>query len=578
MRRVLIVLALAVAALPTGLWLPASADPAPIATLGVGDSAFWDGPFVENAGVSTRDADSLLCRGALGNMHACARVPGATRLGAETVAGVTVNGTQECEAPGCLLYELDLVEEGARLRVALDHPDDRDAFQVKLFAPSGQFAIADASLTLAFTPDPAQATRVLSPEGCEVEPAQPQGTLTPAPAAGICHTALAAATNVPAEFTSAPIAQPLVLGSTGTLVLHIDDPANPGRVPRCEFFQLHELIVNGTSRTLWGGTLCSPPREGRNEFRFRLSTTEVPAGSRLRVRLQQWDFQSQAARWLFGGENYGDAGITLTTGHIDANGQPTGAPELLLPNLKATPPFDLVFGGCQASEIVQYNPGRCLRMSAGPANVGKGPVDLRIAEAGATSGINWQWIHRSDGSVVVRPAGTFEWHAEHLHYHHVGTGNYRLYRVVDDESGELTPAGQGPKVGFCMGDYLIAEWESFEQDLRGSGSGNCYQAEAGLGDAPLGTRMGLSRGWGDIYAHYVEGNYVDFGANPDGLYVVRVATDASNTIAELIEDDNHGYAYIRVTGDHIDVLERGYGLSPWDPAKVIADDLRNPTV
>jgi hypothetical protein len=190
----------------------------------------------------------------------------------------------------------------------------------------------------------------------------------------------------------------------------------------------------------------------------------------------------------------------------------------------------------------------------------------------ATSGVNWQWIHYSDGSFQVRPAGTYEWHEAHQHYHHVGTADYRLFRVVDDQAGELAPAGQGPKIGFCMGDYLIADWRSFDQDPRNSGMGRCVGT-----DAPLGTRMGLTKGWGDIYGYYTEGNFVDFGANADGLYVVRVAADPDNSIAELVEGDNHGYAYIRVTGDNIEVLERGYGMSPWDPAKVVADDIRHPT-
>lgn len=92
-----------------------------------------------------------------------------------------------------------------------------------------------------------------------------------------------------------------------------------------------------------------------------------------------------------------------------------------------------------------------------------------------------------------------------------------------------------------------------------------------------GTHMGLTRGWGDVYIWSVEGNYVEFGANQDGLYVVRVISDPERTMHETNVRNNASYAYIKVSGNGIEVLERGYGLSPWDPRKVISNDIRPPT-
>lgn len=590
------------------------ADGALVATLRAGESVFWEGPFVAEAGPGTREADPLVCEGAAASMYAClapryVATPGQLASSFSTPLA--------CVAPECFEYVLNLVEQGARLRVALDHPDSRDNFNIKLVAPTGitptwaggpysmeavvdqpvagrwtvqvalndvkasgfrmrailedhdpsRMFIAEGSLPLSFTPDPTRTTTLLSPEGCEIEPGEPRGTLAPRVTEAACHSAQAAATSIPAEFTSAPIEQPLALGGEAKVVLHVADPTNPGAGPRCEYLRLQALLGSDL-QDLWTGTLCAPAREGRHEVAFGIVPVVVPTGSRLRVMWEQYDFPTLVGgRYLFGGERYSDAGITLTTGRLERVAAP---PTLLLPNLEATPPFDLVFGGCQASEIAQHRSERCLRFSTGPANTGDGPLDLRIEDVGATAGTNRQWIHRSDGSVDVRPAGAFEWHAEHAHYHHVGTGDYRLYRVTDEETGGLAPAGRGPKIGFCMGDYLIADWRSFGQDSRGSGSGTC----TGVSDAPLGTKMGLTRGWGDVYTYDVEGNYVDFGANTDGRYVVRVATDASNDITELVETDNHGYAYFSVAGNDITIHERGYGMSPWDPNKVVAEDGR----
>ena len=48
---------------------------------------------------------------------------------------------------------------------------------------------------------------------------------------------------------------------------------------------------------------------------------------------------------------------------------------------------------------------------------------------------------------------------------------------------------------------------------------------------------------------------------------------ASNDVLESDETDNAGYAYVEIRGSTVRVLERGRGQSPWDPRKVLADDI-----
>lgn len=95
-------------------------------------------------------------------------------------------------------------------------------------------------------------------------------------------------------------------------------------------------------------------------------------------------------------------------------------------------------------------------------------------------------------------------------------------------------------------------------------------------DGPTATQLGLGAGWADIYGYSLDGNYVEFGTNGDGRYVVRSVADANNDILESDERDNAGYAYIEIAGTQIRVLERGHGMSPWDPHKFRADDLLPP--
>ena len=81
-------------------------------------------------------------------------------------------------------------------------------------------------------------------------------------------------------------------------------------------------------------------------------------------------------------------------------------------------------------------------------------------------------------------------------------------------------------------------------------------------------RIGLSRGWADIYTAELSDNYVSFGAG-DGLYLVRVWADPDDHIVETNERDNVAYSLIRVEGDAVELLERARGTSPWDPDRVV---------
>jgi hypothetical protein len=268
---------------------------------------------------------------------------------------------------------------------------------------------------------------------------------------------------------------------------------------------------------------------------------------------------------------------------------------VLLPNLRLTPPFEFTFAapatvfgpslsdprpaaqGCTADESVDYNPTRCLRFSIGPENIGSGHLELvYVAGDDPTGGTVIQRIHHADGSVSEREAGRYEYHATHAHYHHAAFASLELYRVLDEETGQMELAGTGPKVGFCMGDYLIVKWQSFENAPDRARLSECR----GILDSPAsGTRIGLTQGWADVYSYSLPGNYVDFGNNGPGRYVVRAKANYADTILESRADDNFSYSYFKVTRDQhgvdtIDVLERGYGRDPWDRPERIATDHR----
>jgi hypothetical protein len=281
----------------------------------------------------------------------------------------------------------------------------------------------------------------------------------------------------------------------------------------------------------------------------------------------------------------------------------------LLPNLRADPPYELGFVApanplnaayppdtvnpplsvageepvsCTADEMAPADVGGggahdCLRFTSGPMNVGAGPFlkVFHFASDAANGGLSadgafirgpaYQEILWSDGTYTERHAGTYSFHLTHAHFHDDGILTYELFKVIGDQ---LVPAGRGTKSGFCPADQLMGEWRAFTQDPPG---------DYGPGDAPTGSCYGaaddgllsLTRGWGDVYRWQRPGQYVEWTGNGDGYYVVRTTVDKSNTTLETDENDNASYALIRVTGRNIDLLERGWGSSPFDPHKVV---------
>ncbi|MDQ3983491.1 MAG: lysyl oxidase family protein [Actinomycetota bacterium] len=248
-------------------------------------------------------------------------------------------------------------------------------------------------------------------------------------------------------------------------------------------------------------------------------------------------------------------------------------PMWLKPNLRSMPPFDIRFFNpityegrtvtCHADEMVEEGGRRCLRLSVGPENVGAGAFELYLTplvEATAGEATVVQHImHSSNERMRLREAGTYEYHKTHRHYHYAGFASLKLLKVVDERRGELEMAGTGRKLGFCTADVIMTQFHRFAQDPRNSARSDCTATD--------GASIGLSRGWTDIYDGGTSGNYVEFGDNEDGLYVVRSGFDVRDMVDETNERDNFAYALIEVTGNRVKLLERGYGRDPWDPRK-----------
>lgn len=288
--------------------------------------------------------------------------------------------------------------------------------------------------------------------------------------------------------------------------------------------------------------------------------------------------------------------------------------EALLPNLRTVPPLEFTFiapanplnglyppdtanppldaagvhpVSCTADEAAPPELGgagakKCLRFTSGPMNLGPGIYDMRFrmvedfvagtAEVNSGEALSRivvgpmeQVVYYTDGTTERRAAGTYSFHPVHGHFHDDYVLSFELYKVVDAAAGTMQRVGAGTKSGFCPADQLFAEWWKFYQGGAQPGgdsaAGNCFSPTDGV--------IGLSLGWGDVYRWQRPGMYVEFAGQGSGRYVVQSIVDAGAHVLESNEADNTSYAYVQIDGDQIQLLERGWGASPWDAGKTV---------
>ena len=233
---------------------------------------------------------------------------------------------------------------------------------------------------------------------------------------------------------------------------------------------------------------------------------------------------------------------------------PHGA-SFLFPRTNGTtdPPQGIDLAGaesCHPEEHVEEQAVRCLRFGFGIRNTGRGPMQLFTEGTFPLDQTLYQRVRRADGTFFDREAGIARYHKTHVHYHHHDAVALRLYRVTNSRKGKLEAASAKRYKGFAHRDELLRDWNRF------------YPTWVQFG-------FGLMAGWSDIYEWDRPGNYIPFGLNGDGRYVVRMWADPVDGIVESNEVDNVGYTYFKVTGDEVKLLEAGRGQDPWDRCKIV---------
>jgi Lysyl oxidase len=224
---------------------------------------------------------------------------------------------------------------------------------------------------------------------------------------------------------------------------------------------------------------------------------------------------------------------------------------LLLPDLRTLTPSHV-------SLVIEEGSGnRLLRFSNAVWNAGSGALELNGDYDPQSEIVHAvQVIEREDGTLLERPAGTFDYHAEHQHVHWDAFAYYQVWSSLPDGSlAEMLTSSE--KVGYCLRDikpYIPPEGEKELLELlnvpRQPGYSSCSWR-----------RQGMSVGWYDIYHSYTSGQTLDISHLPDGTYALVSIVDPNQFLRESDETNNIAMIYFSLQGEQISVLESPDGRS-----------------
>jgi hypothetical protein len=209
---------------------------------------------------------------------------------------------------------------------------------------------------------------------------------------------------------------------------------------------------------------------------------------------------------------------------------------------------------CYRGEKSEAGAAVCMRFEQTFANIGEGAAELHFAipkDPADTSHHVFARTYFSDGHdhFADSPAGTWEYHAAHHHYHYNNFVQSRLWAA--DSAGHragTSPVRVGRKVSFCMEDERIddALWGKKGVRPRTYIAPDCLAPVAQ--DAHFDYIIqGLTPGWDDIYQWYLPGQYIEVSGIPDGNYILETTADPDNELAESVESNNCGTVLIHLT-------------------------------
>lgn len=218
---------------------------------------------------------------------------------------------------------------------------------------------------------------------------------------------------------------------------------------------------------------------------------------------------------------------------------PDEPPRALLPDLRPVAPF--------AAEVVRVREKRRVRyLLAFPSvteNVGDGPLHIRARRSSRRQRTMTaaQVVEHTNGSLRrYRRVGKlrFDRERDHSHWHYL---RFMVYELRGAETGELIAPDR--KSGFCLGDrHRIGD-----RKISGAARKPLYSGDCGKGKPRLlRIREGISVGWLDNYAAFLEGQYVDISDVAAGRYILVHHTNRARKLRETDYSNNSSSSLIEL--------------------------------
>jgi Lysyl oxidase len=226
---------------------------------------------------------------------------------------------------------------------------------------------------------------------------------------------------------------------------------------------------------------------------------------------------------------------------------------------------------CYRGEMAETGASVCMRFEQTFANVGEGAAELRFAVPKDPNDTSHDVLARtyfSDGHFTDTSAGTWEFHAEHQHFHYDNFVQSNLWAA--DSHGHRTGTGPiraGRKVSFCMEDEILdgPMWGKAGVRPRFYIAPDCLDFVPSAETPDFNYLIqGVTPGWDDIYEWYLPGQYIDVAGVPSGDYVLETIADPDDKLVEPDETNNCGTVLIRLsnmgtTDRHAEIIGKGPG-------------------
>jgi len=211
----------------------------------------------------------------------------------------------------------------------------------------------------------------------------------------------------------------------------------------------------------------------------------------------------------------------------------------------------------RAADVSITGSGRArqVRFEAGLASIGVAPIEVRpdnrrpcpAGKRHASQIIfrdvddNGRFRRLVDTKFSRHSAGCMVFHPTHNHWHFQAASRYAIYKA----SRPNNPIRHARKMSFCLRDSKRVP------DRFGSFNSALYYRDCGRN-----TPQGISRGWVDVYASYLDGQSIAIPPRVNhGAFCLSITVDPLDRLRETDETNNRSVRAFHIRGNKITYLK-----------------------